>query len=720
MTRIILHWIVIFSSLAAVGGAHTALAQESVKPEQATGAQSQNAQGDGSSVAPAIGDSVPGAIVQTPLPVGQTLDATNFRIDWQVVNRFRLFRNASAFRLHEIAWRQYLLHVDGLGLDPDTREAFIAKTSVLGSEHVLNDRRIAFSSILRSNFDWRGWAAKLQGATCYDSDRRDYSACGGIDSYLNPTSHQIELWLTATGAVPLPADKRCEWHIGDQIVATAPCDQHVSGPSIALPYPGGADISVNVVGEHPVTLSASVHDLLIAGLGDSFASGEGNPDQPVAFSDSRRYRNLYPVRMPDDVSGSAQWTDELCHRSMYGQQFRAALQIAVENRQAAVTFLDFSCSGAAVDEGILGPQSYVERRSEADVTSQPLARPLSGGSRDGELYRLLHTLCVNKPEESDGSWQCPKGAFRRHLDFVFLSIGGNDIGFSNEVAWATLRAGVSSAIASFFGATVSAREFVQRSHDDLPDAYARLAKAIEIALPLYSAGDKVFDSSRVILTAYPDIVTDETGSQCAASGDSPGPEDQFAANQSLDMFSSWLIARNGRLTAVRTSIAGLFDEMKALAGDHGWTFAGHVYADHMFDGHGFCARNPKMVSDPAEILMIPCWGKAPRDTATCEQSWSGKARDWRPYNPASQNYPYALRQRWVRSFNDAYMVINQKVIDRSGQIDEKASQGVFSETTGALHPTAEGHAVMADALLLSVRPMIRDILQQQVSTSPLN
>ncbi|MGH6829587.1 MAG: SGNH/GDSL hydrolase family protein, partial [Methylocella sp.] len=111
-------------------------------------------------------------------------------------------------------------------------------------------------------------------------------------------------------------------------------------------------------------------------------------------------------------------------------------------------------------------------------------------------------------------------------------------------------------------------------------------------------------------------------------------------------------------------------------------------------------------------LIIPCWGKAERDTATCESSWSGKARDWRPYNPATENFPYASRQRWVRTFNDAYMVINQKVIDRAGKIDEETSAGVFAETTGALHPTAEGHAAMADALLLSVRPMIEAMLDE--------
>ena len=150
--------------------------------------------------------------------------------------------------------------------------------------------------------------------------------------------------------------------------------------------------------------------------------------------------------------------------------------------------------------------------------------------------------------------------------------------------------------------------------------------------------------------------------------------------------------------------------MRDLAGDHGWTFAGRIYADKMFEGHGFCAQNIRRIDDPAEQLMIPCYGAAERDTQTCQTSFSGKEGHWRPYDPATQNYPYALRQRWVRTFNDAYMVINQKVRDRFGKLDEKASAAVFSETTGALHPSAEGHAAMADSLMLTLRPVLYDML----------
>ncbi len=314
----------------------------------------------------------------------QTLDSSNFRIEWQVANRFRLFRDQAFFKLHENAWREYLFHAARLKLSEDGRADYVNRTSVLGAEHVLNDRRIAFSDTPRKGFDWRGWAAGGEGKLCYDPDSRRHEACGAIDGYLNPKSHAIELWIEAIGGIALPPSAQCEWRIAGELVARAACGERVSGAGISLPYPGGAEISVNAAGEQPIAVPARVRDILIASLGDSFASGEGNPNRPPAFSEGKRYRNLYPLRSENSVAGSAEWTDQLCHRSLYGQNLRAALQIAIENRRLAVTFLDYSCSGAGIDDGILGGQTYVERETMTEIASKSAARPLSGGSKDAQ------------------------------------------------------------------------------------------------------------------------------------------------------------------------------------------------------------------------------------------------------------------------------------------------------------------------------------------------
>ena len=98
---------------------------------------------------------------------------------------------------------------------------------------------------------------------------------------------------------------------------------------------------------------------MIAGLGDSIAAGEGNPDRAVRLSDDgfcfRRFlgggRSEYYRPGRDGFTGnkscsrgvgedarassawarqSARWESGACHRSLYGYQMRNALALAVE------------------------------------------------------------------------------------------------------------------------------------------------------------------------------------------------------------------------------------------------------------------------------------------------------------------------------------------------------------------------------------------------------
>src|SRR5674476_265833 len=145
-----------------------------------------------------------------------------------------------------------------------------------------------------------------------------------------------------------------------------------------------------------------VEDLLITALGDSFASGESNPDRPVKFSASREILydpsmlrdevatrslkqseknystasadqvdpRMLPLRLLEDEEKgliykltspefkaafdrrAAHWLSADCHRSQYGYPFRVGLELTLENRHRAVTLLSFACSGAEVTEGL--------------------------------------------------------------------------------------------------------------------------------------------------------------------------------------------------------------------------------------------------------------------------------------------------------------------------------------------------------------------------------
>jgi hypothetical protein len=606
------------------------------------------------------------------------------QIEWKVVNRFPFFRNEAAFKFHEIAWRQYLLHVSTQALGATDRQALANRTAVIGIEHVLNDRFIPFTRHARENYDWRGWAARLHNATCWNGAERNHTGCGPVENYLSPSSYAIDVQLRQLTPDPLFAEYTCDWRVNDTAPTSAPCTDPVR---LDLPPRGGA-IAVSVNGGPEISLDARVNDRLVVGLGDSFASGEGNPDKPAAISGTSRFHNIYPAREKSDASSNALWLDETCHRSLYGYQLRTALQMALEDPHASVKFLGYACSGASVEEGILGPQSYVLYESRTSGPGDPVITRQRGGKRDAQMAMLLAELCEAKPEQRKGLWTCPDNRFRRNIDYLLLSVGGNDIGFSNLIAWATLRDGASSVLAKIFGASMSAATVRGNIDTILSQAYARLARNIEMALPLRGE-DLPFDASRVILSAYPDILTDERGGICS----------EAAGDATLNVHATWLAFLDSRIENAHDQLAGLHRRMGEAAGDLGWTFAARTYEDQPLRQHGFCARDPSRLTEVTEQVSIPCWGPK----AGCALNWRGAEGQWRPFDPQTESFPYALRQRWVRTFNDVFLLMNDKVLDQSGHVDDRASASVFSETTGAMHPSAEGHAAMADAIMMDLR-----------------
>lgn len=228
---------------------------------------------------------------------------------------------------------------------------------------------------------------------------------------------------------------------------------------------------------------ATVTERLIVGLGDSYASGEGNPDRPTrwalvpgvtqagsvtmpAFRDGRRRDRLGlwdrakngPLATAP-ATADAQWWDNTCHRSLLSQQALAALSHAAADRHRRVVFLSFACSGATIFDGVVGPRleppGLSRRGPDAD------ASPAVQLSQLEQLVQLLCDPSALGPSElvkvPDGAptWQrlairgkrpaaswrlrvptCAR--FQRQPDVLLLSIGGNDIGFGGVGAWALL------------------------------------------------------------------------------------------------------------------------------------------------------------------------------------------------------------------------------------------------------------------------------------------
>ena len=88
--------------------------------------------------------------------------------------------------------------------------------------------------------------------------------------------------------------------------------------------------------------------------------------------------------------------------------------------------------------------------------------------------------------------------------------------------------------------------------------------------------------------------------------------------------------------------------------------------------------------------------------------WPGR---WQPFNPADY-HPYTPRQRWYRTANDAYLTTHfhaagtvLKRVLRNKRLSwfQLVLAGTYG---GAFHPTAEGHAVIADAVLPQARAVL--------------
>ena len=240
-------------------------------------------------------------------------------------------------------------------------------------------------------------------------------------------------------------------------MVTLPCDTPVQ---LEVPYPNGAWISVEIGGRQVAEAAARVTDLFIVGMGDSFASGEGNPDVPVRFSPDRTTDygvgsnkaplTGYPARVGDwkeigdlkFIEENARWQDQACHRSLYSHQLRAALQIAVEDPHRAVTFVGFACSGAETTFGL-----FLEYKGNEWVPNPPDLPQISAvaeaqcggkGARDYDLPEAYH-INESIPELKGGLVLKKCDAERaRKIDLLFLSVGGNDIGFARLVANAVL------------------------------------------------------------------------------------------------------------------------------------------------------------------------------------------------------------------------------------------------------------------------------------------
>lgn len=582
---------------------------------------------------------------------------------WRVENPFRLFLDASDTDLHRAVFDN---------LTPAERT-----TPILSTERRLGGR-----------FPF-GWSEQMFSKTCWSAVAQRY-ACEERPDYADPKNHRVRAQLTAADP-----EQTCRWSITSPGAETKPqftgsCSKPVS---LDIPYPGASRVSVASQGRELASVEIGVRDIFILGLGDSFAAGDGNPDAAVRYDDSRSvsYRSDakhsldgYPARVGPwhDIGDTrfllqdAGWMSTACHRSLYGHQFRVALQLALEDPHSAVTFASFACWGDDTVEGMMLP-----RVSTKLVPNMP---------RLGQLFAAAHIQCgarapaparwarafdmggsLPRLAELDG-YVCPPKSSRK-IDLVLVSIGGNDVGFANVVANAVLAETTPlRTLSNLFGRLGTA----EQARAALPELTPRL-KALNRAFHtiLHIPWE---ESDRIVLAAYPPIALKEGGKQACDSG-----------QQGLTVNPAFALDQR-RARASEELSNPLYSVIQGLAIQQRWTFAdAHRSA---FAHHGLCVSASGRLADPADDMRLPRL----------------IAGDWRPY-PPSQWQPYAPRKRWIRTPNDGFLTVNFHVGDMQ---DAPLNLLFASSYSGGFHPTAEGQAAIADAVADKARKVLAKYSQE--------
>ncbi len=166
-----------------------------------------------------------------------------------------------------------------------------------------------------------------------------------------------------------------------------------------------------------------VKDLLIAVVGDSSASGEGNPSvrghyniDPGVWSIPVPGPNIELIEKGEpeveSVIEPVEWRDRRCHRSEFSGQARAAALIEQLDPHVAVTLISFACSGSEIDALTSG---YMGK--ETDHLQNPQALP-------PQIEAIADLVCAS----SNGCRSNP-----RSIDALIVTVGVNDIGFETII-----------------------------------------------------------------------------------------------------------------------------------------------------------------------------------------------------------------------------------------------------------------------------------------------
>ena len=338
--------------------------------------------------------------------------------------------------------------------------------------------------------------------------------------------------------------------------AFAPVDTAECETTLPVAAEGTYSVELTIVtggGNAAVTHNVTVNDLLVISLGDSYASGEGNPH---SFG--------YPeigLPLPIDVT----WEDRICHRSAYAGPAQAAAWLEEKDPKTSVTFVHLACSGAKIEDQELvgdlrGPHNNIQ--------------PALGGLLDGYEGQEV-TDWENPPTFPSQVDTAAALTGSRPIDAMTVFIGGNDVHFAGIVKDCIINV-IGCHIDSDAPPNPDGVDILGQYLPDLSARYDRLAQRLQSQFGARLASDDVF------MTEYPDPTRCDGGGVCSMiPGVLTKPEGQWASGTVLPQL-------NGILESAATT--------------HQWTYVDGISAGFK-DGHGYAADDSWMISLPRSFFQ---------------------------------------------------------------------------------------------------------------------
>jgi len=573
-------------------------------------------------------------------------------IEWRVANAYPFFRNVE----------------DWDRLRPRDDESFNGWANRLQTEAEARTRDGRSLWPSSSQTQWE------EGASVRRGDRKKGFRSDYMDS-------EVKVLARLSGSQPA---LNCIWRDARM---SLPCDAEIElsvAPAtdnrITVELPDGRELGTNI----------RVDRQIILALGDSFSSGEGNPDRPQRFCRRQRDGGCAPYELrgkgvnwfPKAVRlgiEKAEWLDSQCNRSLYSYQNLVAMWHASRDRHTATYFVPLACSGAEIKDGLFKAQSDPPggRRPETPAQLDAAAEALG----------------------------CNSGACRFHPNLILLSIGGNDAYFASLLtAVLTPKAG-HSALGSMGMSII-------RGAGDMDEvagnANHRLTNSREIPQEIddmLRRFENVFAAKRpqLVVAGYPNLLRREDGNWCSIGCErettysgkdwkhpdftkNPDLQCRSSINHSLNHVSflplistrDWTFRITGDPAAPKRNLEQEVLDQSVISILNNSLKQAYL-SSSVIGSFDFIWVDPPPGTDNHGVCAV---ANRYQQRSELDWPWVGVDGTWLGGSPFQWN-AYEKRARWFRTPNDVY----------------RTQVSAVSAPQGSYHPTAEYHSALAEVVV---------------------